>query len=156
MRITRVVAGSTAVITAVLGLILATAAPAAAAPVDSGTWRPYGNTNPITSSDSTWHCAGTRTVASNVYAQVCAIRSPDHRSVQGAVIVRNHRSSYFSARALVDLAVDGVELGVWVCSTSGVGPHSWSVCFGRTRTEPRPVDSLGSVNDTFLGLSPEV
>ena len=60
MRVARVVAGLTAVITAGLGLSLATAGPASA--TGSGTWRAYGNKNPFTSSSSTWRCFG-RTLA---------------------------------------------------------------------------------------------
>jgi hypothetical protein len=87
-----VVAGLTAAITAALGLSLATAGPAAATESGtrtqglavaeaSGTWRAYGNTNPITSSTSTWKCGSSTTVATNVIAQVCAIRSSSGSSV---------------------------------------------------------------------------
>ena len=73
-------AGSTAVITAALGLSPATAGPASAA---DGSWRAYGNTNLITSSSSTWKCGSTEQIASNVGVQVCAIRSASGTSVQG-------------------------------------------------------------------------
>lgn len=160
MRVSRVAAGLMAVITAVLGLSLATAAPAAATEngtAATGTWRPYGNTNPITSSKSTWHCASTKRVATNVGAQVCAIRSPGGGAVQGAVIVRNNRSNLYSVRAAMDLVTSsGQSLGVWVCSSSGVGANSWSVCFGRTLTQSSPVNSAGAANDAALGISPFV
>ena len=133
---------------------LATAGPASA--TGTGTWRAYGNTNPITSSSSTWRCDDTVPVVANVYAQVCAIRSYDNRSVQGAVIVRNNRSSLYSAAAWVDLAIGFTVIGDWACSLSGVGAHSWSVCFGRTQTVTSQVNSTGRVNGVHLGLSPSV
>ena len=153
MRVPRMVAGLTAAIAAVAGLNLATAAPAAA---DTGTWRPYGNTNPITSSSSRWACATTKTYADFVYAQVCAIRAQDAVSVQPAVIVRNDRYSSFSADAWADLRIGGVPVGSYHCSTSGVGPRSWSVCFGATQTYDVSVKAIGSVNNLYLGESPNV
>lgn len=74
MRFTRVSVRLTAVCAAVLGLGLATASPALA---ESGTWRAYGNTNPVTSSSSRWACHSSVAVAVNVIAQSCAIRSRD-------------------------------------------------------------------------------
>lgn len=148
------VAASTTIITAALGLSLATAGPAAAA--ESGNWRAYGNTNPITSSSSTWHCAGTKTIATNVGAQVCAIRSSGGGSVQGAVIVRNNRSSLYSVQAAMDLYNSSGKLGAWVCPSSGVGANSWSVCFGQTISHSRSVDSVGIANGVSLGISPKV
>ncbi|MEV1047614.1 hypothetical protein [Streptomyces sp. NPDC049916] len=122
---------------------------------ESGTWRPYGNTNPITSSSSTWRCAGSRTLATNVIAQVCAIRSPGGGAVQGAVIVRNDRSSLYSVQAAMDLYTSSeINLGTWSCSSSGVGANSWSVCFGQTVTQSSPVDSVGIANGVSLGISP--
>jgi hypothetical protein len=127
------------------------------AAAESGSWRAYGNTNPITSSPSTWHCAGTQPVATNVGAQVCAIRSSGGGAVQAAVIVRNNRSSLYSLPAGMDLFTSsGVKLGEWVCPSSGVGANSWSVCFGRTLTEGSPVDSAGNANGVILGISPLV
>lgn len=155
MRITRMAVGLTATITGMLAIGMATAEPAAAA--ESGSWRAYGNTNPITSSSSTWHCATTETIATNVSAQVCAIRSADGGSVQGAVIVRNNRSSLYSVAADMDLYTSSaVDRGLWECATSGVGANSWSVCFGQTLTESRPVNSAGAANSVGLGLSPYV
>lgn len=142
---TRTVVASLTVITAFLGLSLATAGIAAA---DDGVWRSYGNTNPITSSTSTWKCADSRTIASNVVAQVCAIRSPNGKSAQGAVIVRNNRSSLYSMSAAVDLRNSWEIMGVWHCPSSGVGANSWSVCFGGTRAEQSWVRSMASVNNT--------
>ncbi|MGW0538498.1 hypothetical protein [Streptomyces sp. NPDC003032] len=158
MRVTRTGAGSIVAITAVLGLSLATADPAAAA--DAGTWRAYGNTNPITSSSATWKCAGSKTVATSVLAQVCAIRSSGGGSVQAAVIVRNNRSSLYSARAIVDLytATPATYLGLWECASSGVGANSWSVCFGKTLSKPSSVkvNAAGFLNNVDLGQSPNV
>jgi len=155
MRATRMGAGLTVAITAVLGLSLATAGPAAA--TDAGAWRAYGNTNPITSSSSTWHCASSQTVATNVLAQVCAIRSSGGGGVQAAVIVRNNRSSLYGAEARMDLYTSsGTRLGDWACASSGVGANSWSVCFGTTLSQSSQVNSVGGLNGVNLGLSPNV
>ncbi|GAA3005560.1 hypothetical protein GCM10020229_16790 [Kitasatospora albolonga] len=154
MRITRSTAARTTVAASALGLGLVTAAPATAA--DSGSWRAYGNTNPITSSSATWHCAGSRTIAADVLAQVCAIRSAGGGSVQGAVIVRNNRSALFSVHAAMDLYNSAGPLGTWACSSSGVGANSWSVCFGKTLSQSAAVDSVGAANNVDLGLSPKV
>ena len=152
---TRVIAGLTASITAALGLSLATAGPAAAA--ERGSWRAYGNTNPISSSSSKWRCGGTETVDTNVFAQVCAIRSPSGSHVQAAVIVRNNRSNLYSAVAAMDLYTrSGSRQGEWECSSSGVGANSWSVCFGRTLTQASPVYSAGYANGVYLALSPYI
>lgn len=153
MRITRTGMGAAVAITAALGVSLATAGPAAAA---DGAWRAYGNTNPITSSSSTWRCASTKEVADNVHAQVCAIRSAAGNSVQGAVIVRNDRSSLYSLAAYMDLRTSSANLGLWECSFSGVGANSWSVCFGKTLTQSSAVDSAGSAGAISLGVSPTV
>jgi hypothetical protein len=135
------------------GSLLVTTTPAAAA---TGSWRAYGNTNPITSSSSTWHCAGTKTIATSVGAQVCAIRSSGGGSVQGAVIVRNNRSSLYSVQAAMDLYNSSGKLGAWECSSSGVGANSWSVCFGQTISQSGSVDSVGIANGVSLGVSPKV
>ncbi|MDG4856852.1 hypothetical protein P8605_01530 [Streptomyces sp. T-3] len=76
---------------------LATSGPAAAAA--SAAWAEYGDKNPITSSTSTWRCASTMTLVTNVGAQVCAVRSQSGISVQGAVIVRNNRGLTYSVAA---------------------------------------------------------
>jgi hypothetical protein len=124
-------AGLTAGVTAVLGVSLATAGPAAA---DTGSWTAYGNTNPITSSSSKWKCGATKEVDTNVGAQACAIRSASGRSVQGAVIVRNDRSSLYGMEVAFEFRTSqaGLLLGRWECSRSGVAAHSWSVCYGAT------------------------
>ncbi len=151
----RFLAGVTTIATAGLGLGLAAAGPAAAA--ETGSWHAYGNTNPITSSSSTWQCAGSRTVTTDVIAQVCAIRSPGLASVQAAVIVRNNRTSLYSTSATMDLYTpSGAKLGDWACASSGVGAHSWSVCFGRTLPHSGPVNSAGYANGRYLGLSSDV
>ncbi|MFC8198710.1 hypothetical protein ACFUTV_25395 [Streptomyces sp. NPDC057298] len=153
-------------VTAVLGLSLATGGPATATEAgpatttDAGTWRAYGNTNPITSSPATWACAGSKTVATAVIAQVCAIRSSGGGSVQAAVIVRNNRSSLYSASAYVDLytASPAIPLDSWECTSSGVGANSWSVCFGKTLSQPSSVKvySVGWLKETYLGQSPNI
>ncbi|MGW4272564.1 hypothetical protein ACWEGQ_09400 [Streptomyces seoulensis] len=154
MRVTQMAAGLTTALTAALGLSLATAGSAAAA--GSGNWHAYGNTNPITSSSSTWHCAGTVPVASGVDAQVCAIRSSGGGAVQAAVIVRNNRSSLYSTQATMSLATSSTPLGNWACPSSGVGSQSWSVCFGPTLSWSGPVNSTGGANGVPLGASPSV
>ncbi|WP_410567643.1 hypothetical protein [Amycolatopsis sp. cmx-4-61] len=142
-------------IAAGLGLALTTTGTAAAA--ETGSWHAYGNTNPITSSSATWHCAGSKTVATSVVAQVCAIRSAGGGAVQGAVIVRNNRSALFSVSASMDLYTSsGAGLGVWTCASSGVAANSWSVCFGRTLAQSSPVNSMGDAKGVDLGTSPFV
>ncbi|WP_199548154.1 hypothetical protein [Streptomyces sp. N35] len=133
MRLARLLAGTTATLTATIGLGLATAGSASA---DDGSWRAYGNTNPITSSSSTWKCASTVSLDTSVGAQVCVIRSASGGSVQGAVIVRNNRDSLYRVSATVSLYNSaGVwQGGTWHCAKSGVGANSWSVCYGKTVT----------------------
>ncbi|SMC83631.1 hypothetical protein SAMN05661093_01938 [Kibdelosporangium aridum] len=157
MRVTRVVAGLTAVIAAVLGLSLATAGSAAAAD-EAGQWRSYGNTNPVTSSPSTWRCAGTQIVIIDVVAQVCAIRTIAGGDVQGAVIVRNNLSGVYSVTARMSVVnSSGDVLGNWRCPPSGVGANSWSVCFGKTFTHNGRVRATaGTANGVPLGTSPFV
>jgi hypothetical protein len=152
-RVTRMLAGLTAVVTAVVGLSLVTASPATAA---TGAWTPYGNTNPISSSNSTWGCARSKALTTNVVAQVCAIRAPGGDAVQAAVIVRNSRSSLYSVSATADLWDEFGELDTWECGSSGVGANSWSVCFGRTVADSLLVNSQGSANGVDLGLSSTV
>lgn len=157
MRVTRVVAGSTAVVTAVLGLSLATASPAAAA--ESGTWVAYGNTNPITSSSSTWGCAGTKTLGTDVLAQVCAIRAANNTAVQAAIIVRNNRSTAYTVSGSMDLYTSNDQgVGQWGCSSKAVAANGWTVCFGRSVTLSKviSVNSVGTANAVSLGLSPYV
>lgn len=151
----RLLAGLAIIATVVLGLSLTTAGTAAAA---VGAWKPYGDTNPITSSPSTWKCNDTRTVDTNVVAQVCAVRSFSGTSTQGAVIVRNDRSSTYVMSASVSLYLwNGGYLNTWYCPESGVGKNSWSVCFGRTIDESYMlVYASGSADGVGLGSSPNV
>lgn len=151
----RRVAVPTTIITAALGLSLVTASPAAAA---VGNWTEYGNTNPITSSSSTWRCYSSQTVATDVVAQVCAVRSASGTSVQGAVIVRNNRSSYYSIEAAVSLyrSSTDVELDRWYCDSTAVKPNSWSVCFGQTIPMSSSVHASGRANTTGLGYTSSV
>ena len=158
MKLKRLAASAVAVVTAVLGLGLATAGPAAA---DTGAWHAYGNTNPITSSDAKWACARTRPVTTDVSAQVCAVRSRQGRgdSVQTAVIVRNDRSSLYAVEAAADMPSGlGGNVGRWECAWSGVAANSWSVCFGATKEVlyPIPVQAHGGANSVDLGTSPWV
>lgn len=147
---------------AVLGLGMATAGPAAA--TGSLNWRNFGGTNPITSSTSTWFCHSSVTIAADVVAQTCMVLSSDGVSVQAAVIVRNNRSTLFTVQTSMnetDAFFDEIE---WEdgCRPSGVGAHSWAVCFGPT-LGPQP-DGVGDnplyshsfANNIFLGDSPAV
>lgn len=164
MRITRVLTRSAAVITAAAGVGLAAAGPAGASVPPggggAGTWRAFGNTNPITSSSSEWKCASSRQIGVNVVAQVCAIRSIDDPVfVQAAVIVRNNKPVEYDAQATMDL-VDpnaGGQTFSYVCTLSGVAPDSWSVCFGTTVRNINAVFAKGMAgNFVDLGASPEV
>ncbi len=154
MRISRVVAGLTAAVTAALGVSLASPGPAAAA--EAGSWRAYGNTNPVTSSPSTWYCAPSGTIATNVAAQICGIRSVDRTAVQAAVIVRNNRSSLYSVSATMSMGLSGTSQGTWECRSSGVAANSWSVCFGRTLSQSGKVDVEGWANNAYLGVAWDV
>ncbi|MEU9137243.1 trypsin-like serine protease [Streptomyces sp. NPDC048404] len=127
------------------------AVPPAAA---NGAWRAYGNTNPISSSTSKWHCASSKTITTGVVAQACAIRSSNGTGVQAAIVVRNNQSGLYGAEARMDLyTASGTRLGDWKCPSSGVGANSWSVCFGTTLTESSQVNSYGMLNGAYLGLS---
>lgn len=160
----RVLAGLVAIVTVVLGVSLAVAGPAAADDLP-GVWKPYGNTNPITSSPSTWRCAPTVTIASNVGAQACIIRSPSGAAVQTAVIVRNNRSSLVAVSAATGLRnANGDDLlSPWKCQASGVAKNSWSVCFGDTLARRSSASAIGAASihvdgvqqrTYFLGESP--
>jgi hypothetical protein len=71
------------------------------------------------------------------------------------VIVRNNRSTLYALAAAMDLYTSSsVFLGDWVCSSSGVGANSWSVCFGDTLTQSSPVNSAGAADGVGLGVSP--
>jgi hypothetical protein len=152
MKLKRLAASAVAVVTGVLGLGLAAAGPAAAA---TGTWRAYGNTNPISSSTSFWSCGITTTVTTNVLAQVYVIRAVGSRFLQAAVIVRNNRSSLYAVEAAADLETITAFVNRWECPRSGVGANSWSVCFGQTLNFPDDVvRSRGGANGVDLGYSP--
>jgi hypothetical protein len=150
--IRRVLAGLVTIVTVVLGLSLVVAGPAAADDLP-GVWKAYGNTNPITSSSSTWRCAPTVALASNVGAQVCAIRSSGGY-VQAAAIVRNNRSSLFATSASTGLSnANGDYLGLtWKCSKSGVAKNSWSVCFGGTIKRWDAVSAEASASSYLDGV----
>ncbi len=144
-----------AVVTAVLGLSLAAVSPAVAA---SGAWRSYG-TDPVGTGRSLWSCGAYKAVTTNVTARACAIRSAtSNTSVQGAVVVRNDRSSLYSVEAATDLSNSTLSTfyGRWTCSSSGVGAHTWSVCYGVTISVPVRVVSGGGANGVNLGVSPPI
>ncbi|WIV52882.1 hypothetical protein [Amycolatopsis nalaikhensis] len=126
-----------------LGVTLATAGTAAASAASTGTWRPYGNTNPILSSASHWNCTPTVESPSGIKWQVCAVRTVSGTGVQGAVIVRNNRSTSTSMAATVRLQASDLDR-TWTCGRSGVAANSWSVCFGSTITQ------LGGVTVTGI------
>lgn len=158
-RETKRVLHALVVTAAVAGMSLATSGPAEAG-TEAGSWSPYRDKNPITSSSSTWKCGSTQTVTANVFAQACAIRSPGRGSVQAAVVVRNNRPSLYSVEAAVELirATPGIHIPErWECARSGVGANSWSVCFGKTLAISDPVMvPQGGANGVLLPQSPEV
>ncbi|MEU5894381.1 hypothetical protein ABZ835_47565 [Streptomyces sp. NPDC047461] len=154
MRVARMIAGSTALVTAAVGLGIATAGPASA---DIGAWALYGNTNPITNSPSYWACASTVQIDTSVGAQVCAVRSESWGSSQVAVIVRNNRDSVYHTSAAAHMYnwSDGRYVKSWSCSsTTGVAANSWSVCFGKTLPGEDYVYAKGSAGGHDLGKSP--
>jgi hypothetical protein len=121
-----------------------------------GTWRAFGGTNPILFSSSIWTCAASKQIGTNVVAQVCVVQSPDSFSVQPAVIVRNDKPVEYDATAAMSLSVEtpsGSTFG-YDCPQSGVAPHSWSVCFGNTITNPLGVAAEGEAgNNVDLGAT---
>ena len=120
-----------------------------------GSWTPYGNTNPITSSKSTWKCGTSKTIDYLVSSQVCVVRTPDGTKIQGAIIVRNSNNYLYNANAdvIVKESSSGYIVGDWYCSSSGVGANSWSVCFGETYPEPHSVYSDGHTTGAILPRS---
>ncbi|WP_328998008.1 hypothetical protein OHA18_26525 [Kribbella sp. NBC_00709] len=117
-----------------------------------GAWRAYGNTNPITSSSSTWRCTKSVGAGWNINAQLCAVRSAFSAGAQAAVIVRNNSGDLVSAEAYAELWDDphGEEIASWACGKSGVAANSWSVCFGHTVPYAFPVFAWQG-NVTALG-----
>jgi hypothetical protein len=163
MRTARVLKRSAAVIAAVAGVGLAAADPASASlppgAGGQGTWQAFGNTNPITSSSSSWFCASSHQIGVDVTAQVCVIISRDHSVVQPAVIVRNDKPVEYDAQATMDLVAvdDGGQSASYVCVLSGVAAHSWSVCFGNSVPNNSRVFAHGTAgNSVDLGTSPEI
>ncbi|MDF3142985.1 MULTISPECIES: hypothetical protein [unclassified Streptomyces] len=148
-----------AIITAALGLSMAAAGPASAAD-GVGTWVHYGNTNPITSSASTWRCGPTQTVEeTGMVAQVCAIRSASGNSAQAAVIVRNNLGTSQSTDAWMRLrnSADSSIAGTWDCDSTGVAANSWKVCFGETLyPKLASVYARGFAGIEILERSPDV
>jgi hypothetical protein len=148
VRFKRSAAALMAVLSAVLGLNLLFASPAAAS---AGRWVPYGNDNPIDGSPSHWKCGATRQLLSDIYAQACVIRTPDYSGVQTAVIVRNERPRLASVQAETQIFRRNetdilAYFDYWTCDSSGVARNSWSVCFGKTLRMEDLVWSVGYVN----------
>ena len=163
MKLKRLAVSTLTVVAMALGLGLVLASPAAAA---SGSWKPYPlDVNPISSSGWTWVCGGTREIENSVYAQVCAIReytSVDEASsrVRVGVIVLNNRNRLYGAEAAgqLDNWRTGAYINRWICSRSGVGPRSRSVCFGGW-IDNSPNDKViakGGVNGVNLPQSQQV
>ena len=156
MKLRRFSAAAMAVTTGALGLTLVNASPALAA---AGVWRPFGDTNPITSTSDTskWTCGGTSTIDFQVYAQACVIRSrTSPGALQGAVIVRNSNPYGYTAEAAVELDWEGGSTAWdrWECSRSGLARESWSVCFGKTVYSSAYYNAVGGVNGVKLHVSP--
>ena len=145
VRAKRAVVGLIAIVGAIVGLSSITAGPATAA--GTGSWRAFGNTNPITSSTSHWTCGATVGIDGNLIAQVCVVRSAFGDTVQGAVIVRNNGPFVFALEASgTVLNADEIAIRTWDCPMSGVGANSWSVCFGQTFTDEFAVFARGFAN----------
>jgi hypothetical protein len=148
-RPARLIAGSAAIVTTVLGLILATAGPAAAADFP-GRWQSY-TTSPITG-PSTWKCSYSDPFDTNMLAQFCVVRTQNGSGVQGAMIVRNNRDTLYGAQVAIKLQDNLFIWGQWVCPRSGIAPHTWSVCYGETFPHSSPIYTyLGGVNGQLIG-----
>jgi len=139
-------------------LMLFSAAGAVALQATAATagWVSYGNTSPITSSNSTWRCNSTKAIGTNVGAQVCTVRSASGTGVQGAIIVRNNNSYVYNTNASMTVYYDfGSTRGNWSCPSSGVAANSWSVCFGATfAASSYKYSTSGYANSIWLGTSP--
>jgi hypothetical protein len=121
----------------------------------TGSWTAYGNSNPITSSTSTWKCNGSVTVTTDVISQVCTIRSANKTRVQGAIIVRNNKSTSYNTTANMSVYYEGgTKRGDWTCTSSGVAANSWSVCFG-LQLDPQSLRhyTSGDANNKWLAYT---
>jgi hypothetical protein len=143
-------AAAVACATAIVGLSVVTAGPAAAA---AGSWRAY-DYYPPNGSSSEWTCGDEKYIAYQVYGQVCAIRSPSGASVQAALMVRNSGPLYSVAAAPELYDTSGTALGRWTCPSSGVSSAKTSVCFGQTLSHRGLVRAAAVANARDLGLSP--
>ncbi|MFE6616528.1 hypothetical protein [Amycolatopsis sp. NPDC057786] len=96
------------------------------------------------------------TVSVSVLAQACIVVTPKREHMQGAVIVRNNRSSAFRTTASVSLfRPSGHQvMETWKCGESGVGANSWSVCFGTTILYPGSTRAEGTVDYREIPGSP--
>lgn len=163
MKITRILARSAAVITAVAGMGLAAAGPAGASVPpggsQTGVWRAFGNTNPTTVVAGRWRCASTRQIGVNVGAQICTVVDLTNFTSRAALIVRDNKPVEYNAAGTMQLfAIDPPprSLGTWDCPLSGVAPGTWSVCFGNViSVGVLPTDATGEAgNGVSLGTSP--
>lgn len=129
----RLAVGLTAVVTAVVGLTVTTAVPAAAEVIpERGRWVAHGEIDPVRG-PSVWRCTGPVAFDTGVTARVCAIRTPDGTRVQGAVVIRNNRPGLYGAEVAFRLRTYiGLFKWRWSCPRSGVASGTWSVCYGRT------------------------
>jgi hypothetical protein len=178
MRPKTLAAAAMAVITAALGLSVITASPAAAetmhgdlrpygetnpirssnstaAAVDVGTWRSYA-TDPINAGSSTWRCGAAKSIGADISGRPCIIRTADRQYVQGAVVILNNRSTTVPVvAAVVVWPEDGVvyEPWEWHCSRSGVGARSWSVCFSDSFRFADRAETNGGANGHDLQWS---
>jgi len=118
-------------------------------------WVSYGETNPITSRNSTWECQRTQSVSTNVEVQVCTVRSASGTDVQGAIIVWNNNTYLYSTNARMTVYYEyGNVRGDWSCRWSGVAAHSWSVCFGSTfAARGYRYSTEGYANGKYLGTT---
>jgi hypothetical protein len=148
MSFQKLAVSAVACATAVVGLNLVVAGPAAAA---TGVWRAY-TSNPVGSGTSSWHCGAYRTVVANVSARVCGIKTADGTAVQTAVVVNNDRANLYSVAAAADLTTpDAGFVDRWSCASSGVA--FYAVCFGATRKQLLyPVEVRGGANGVNLPM----
>ncbi len=133
MRIKQIVAGLTATVVAFSGISLATASPAAAIPRVEGHWVDYNRTNPAPA--EYWYCAASKLLATSVAARNCLILQ--NGTVRTAIIVRNNRSTTFSAYAHADLINQNPyqERATYYCDSKRLKKKSWTVCFGTVISE---------------------
>ena len=97
----------------------------------------------------------------DVIAQACAVKSATLTAAQVALIVRNNWSSLFGVSTAQELWMANTygemlfRLGAWNCPYSGVAAHSWSVCFGQTKSIQigERVIASGTANTRPIGVT---